>query len=618
MKLILAALNAKYIHSNPAIYSLRAYAADRDEKLDDRIELAEYTINQNTDEILRDLYERRPRMIGFSCYIWNIVQVETLAEELKKVLPDTDIWFGGPEVSFDAGERLKRREWLSGVMRGEGEETFYELARAYTEDEGTDERAKGQKESGPEDTRQSTKARGQSGGRERMDARLARIQGITWRSARGEIRENEDRELLDFSRLPFPYRDLKCFENRIVYYETSRGCPYSCSYCLSSVDKQVRFRDPEAVLRDLDYFLANRIAQVKFVDRTFNCRKSHAAEIWRHIKEHDNGVTNFHFEISADLLDEEELALLDGMRPGLIQFEIGVQSVNPDTLKAIRRRTDWRRLETAVRRLGAGKRIHLHLDLIAGLPYEDYASFRNSFAEVYAMRPHQLQLGFLKLLGGTAMKEEAERYGITAHSGPPYEVLYTKWLTFGDIIRLKKIQDMLEVYYNSGQFSCSVRYLEHFFGNPFDLYEALSGFYDRNGLYGRNLGRQETYSQLRLFGRERLGDGDPEAAGAWDELLMYDFCRRERPKSRPEFAAAQEAWRDEMKRIYDAGERGLRSHTWLHHFYYSPEKTAERGQAVRGEAFLMFDYGNRSPIDYGAAVIRYPAGEERRLCQRND
>lgn len=451
-----------------------------------------------------------------------------------------------------------------------------------------------------------------------MDARLARIQGISWRSAQGEIRENEDRALLDFSGLPFPYRDLKCFENRIVYYETSRGCPYSCSYCLSSVDKQVRFRDLDLVKRDLDYFLANRIAQVKFVDRTFNCKKSHAAEIWRYIKEHDNGVTNFHFEISADLLDEEELALLDGMRPGLIQFEIGVQSVNPDTLKAIRRRTDLGRLETNVCRLGAEQRIHLHLDLIAGLPYEDYVSFRNSFAEVYAMRPHQLQLGFLKLLEGTVMKQEAKRYGITAHSGPPYEVLYTKWLTFGDIIRLKKIEDMLEVYYNSGQFSYSVRYLEHFFGNPFDLYEALAGFYDRNGLCGRNLGRRETYSQLRLFGRERIGDGDPEAAGAWDELLMYDFCRRERPKSRPEFAAGQEAWRDEMKKLYDAGERGLRSHTWLHHFYYSPEKTAERGQAVRGEAFLMFDYSRRSPMDYGAAVIRYPAGEERRLCQRND
>ncbi len=608
MKLILAALNAKYIHSNPAIYSLRAYAADRDEELAGRIELAEYTINQDPDGMLRDLYERHPRMIGVSCYIWNIVQAEALAGELKKVLPGTDLWFGGPEVSFDALKRLERLPCLTGVMRGEGEETFYELARAYADAEMMQSCR----------SKTGTAECGQENAREYLDRRFARIRGITWRSGKGEIRGNEEREPLDFSHLPFPYRDLGEFQNRIVYYETSRGCPYFCSYCLSSVDKRVRLRDLELVKRDLDCFLANRTAQVKFVDRTFNCQKRHAMEIWRYLREHDNGVTNFHFEISADLLDEEELALLAEMRPGLVQFEIGVQSMNPDTLAAIRRRTDLHRLHAAVRRLRDAGNIHLHLDLIAGLPYEDYASFRDSFAGVYAMRPHQLQIGFLKLLAGTAMKEEAAEYGITAHSGPPYEVLYTGWLTFGDMIRLKKIEAVFEAYYNSGQFSASIRYLEHRFANPFDLYEALAGFCERKGWYERNLARQERYLWLREFGRERIGEGNPEEGQAWDELLMYDFCRRERPKSRLIFAAPQEEWRDEMKRIYDAGEKGMRAHTWLHHFCYSPENTAQSGRAVRAEAFLLFDYSARNPMDYGAVVTQYQVEEERTGCQREE
>ncbi|MBO5198335.1 MAG: B12-binding domain-containing radical SAM protein [Lachnospiraceae bacterium] len=613
MKFLLIALNAKYIHSNPAVYCLRSYTAAKDAALADQVVIAEYTINQETDEILQAIYEQKPDVAAFSCYIWNIRRIKELVRELKKVLPGTDIWLGGPEVSFDAGERLKELPEVTGVMRGEGEETVYELVQTYA----------GKCETG---NRYGANAE------ENIAARLAGIRGITWRDADGEIKENEVRGELDFSELPFAYQDLKEFENRIIYYETSRGCPYSCSYCLSSIDRRVRFRKMELVKKELDFFLTNRVAQVKFVDRTFNCKKSHAMEIWRYIKEHDNGVTNFHFEISADQIDEEELALLSEFRPGLIQLEIGVQSTNPETIRAIRRRMDLTRLKEVTNTIRSWKNIHQHLDLIAGLPYEDYASFRRSFGEVYALRPNQLQLGFLKVLKGAAMEEEAARYGIAYHSEPPYEVLYTGWLSYEEVIRLKQAEEMLEIYYNSGQFGYSVRYLEHYYENPFDLYEELAEEYKASGSAGTKHSRAERFEFLRRFGRKkilgRFRISDVETTGAeeegsdmqkaewtehseaWDELLFCDFCLREKPKNRPDYAKPQEEYRDWMKNYYDRYGRELRAHTWLHHFEYSPEKTAERGEPVREDAFLLFEYNRRSPMDYSAEVVRYQGEQE--------
>ena len=431
-RIILAAVNAKYIHSNLAVYSLQAYARERGIP----VELAEYTINQTKDEILQGIFKRKPDMLCFSCYIWNISYIKELIADLHKVLPQTQIWVGGPEVSFDAEKVLNENEGIVGVMRGEGEATFAELSSWYLN---------------PSD------AIGQ----------LRSICGITYREKDGGIQVNPDRESLDLSTLPFPYEDLKDFAHRIIYYESSRGCPFSCSYCLSSIDKRLRFRSLELVTKELQFFIDHRVPQVKFVDRTFNCKRDHAMTIWKYLMEHDNGITNFHFEIAADLLTEEDLELFRQMRPGLIQLEIGVQSTNPGTIDEIHRRMDFEKVRTVVRRIQKGRNIHQHLDLIAGLPFEDYERFANSFRDVYKLHPEQLQLGFLKVLKGSYMQEHITEYEGLYSGKEPYEILSTRWLPYGDVLRLKQVEEMVEVYYNSGQFRNLLAEIENRYDNMF-------------------------------------------------------------------------------------------------------------------------------------------------------
>ena len=406
MRILLAACNAKYIHSNPAVYDLRAYAS----RFKESVLLGEYTINQTKDEVLKDIYRSGAEVVCFSCYIWNISYIKDLIHDLKKILPGTAFWVGGPEVSFDAEKLLKELPQLTGVMVGEGEETFLELAAYYIEGKGT----------------------------------LEQIRGIAYRNGE-EICHNGWREIMDLSKVPFAYEKTEDFTNRIIYYESSRGCPFSCSYCLSSIDKKLRFRDLSLVRKELQFFLDRKVPQVKFVDRTFNCRHDHAMAIWQYIQDHDNGVTNFHFEISADLIREEELELMSHMRPGLIQLEIGVQSTNPETIQAIHRTMNLEKLKKSVARIKSYGNIHQHLDLIAGLPYEDYESFRNSFNDVYGMEPDQLQLGFLKVLKGSSMYQEAEKYQILYKDREPYEVLCTRWISYKDILRLKMVESMVEV-----------------------------------------------------------------------------------------------------------------------------------------------------------------------------
>ena len=412
MRFLLVAINAKYIHSNPAVYSLRAYAERFCPALSAaaassggaaqagqaEIEIAEYTINQPFWEILAGLYGKKPDAVGFSCYIWNREPVFALARELGKLLPHVPVWLGGPEVSYDPEETLSALPSAAGVMIGEGEETFRELIELYAGvrpslSEFSEESA----ESGQNASR-TTEGTG-SLWTDGLWPDPKEIRGIAFRTRPGGgVRRTPERPLLPLDQIPFFYeedREPDAFRNRIIYYESSRGCPYRCSYCLSSIDKTVRFRDAARVKKELQFFLDKRVPQVKFVDRTFNCSHSHAMEIWRYLREHDNGVTNFHFEIAADILTEEELELLSGLRPGLLQLEIGVQTTNPDTLRAIRRPADWTRLVENVRRLRQGRNIHIHLDLIAGLPEEDMESFRRSFDDVYACRPDQLQLGLL-------------------------------------------------------------------------------------------------------------------------------------------------------------------------------------------------------------------------------
>ena len=544
MKILLAACNAKYIHSNLAVYDLQAYASD----YADHIVLKEYTINQQKDDIMRDIYLEHPDVVCVSCYIWNLSFVKELMADLIKILPGADFWAGGPEVSYDAEKFLTENSEFKGVMVGEGEETFKELAGYYVE-------------KNPQDLKDMT--------------------GICYRDG-DQIIHNGWRQIMDLSSIPFIYKDLSEFKNRIIYYESSRGCPFSCSYCLSSIDKKLRFRDTETVKKELQFFIDNKVPQVKFVDRTFNCKHDHAMAIWKYINEHDNGVTNFHFEISADLLREEELQEMSTMRPGLIQLEIGVQSTNPDTIKAIHRTMDFEKLKGIVDRIHSFGNIHQHLDLIAGLPYEDYDSFRHSFNDVYALKPQQLQLGFLKVLKGSHMMEMCREYGIVYKTQEPYEVLSTKWLDYDHVLKLKTVENMVEVYYNSGQFQNTLEYLEKFFPDAFSIYERLGSFYMEKGYGDVSHTRMRRYEILLEF----LEDVPEISMDQVKDQMVYDLYLRENLKSRPGFARDQKPFE---RQIWDFRKR---------------EKVAKNAhvEVFADGKVLLFDYADRDPLTNNAHV----------------
>ena len=547
MKILLAACNAKYIHSNLAVYNLKSCSGE----YSSRVVVKEYTINQIRDDILKDIYLEQPDVVCFSCYIWNISFVRELVPDLKKILPQVEFWAGGPEVSYDAVEFLKKNPAFFGVMVGEGEETFHELAGYYIE---------------------------------RKPETLSGIRGVAFRDENKgwDIVHTGWRELMDLSKVPFAYSNLTEFKNRIIYYESSRGCPFSCSYCLSSIDKKLRFRDIELVKKELQFFIDNKVPQVKFVDRTFNCKHDHAMEIWRYITEHDNGITNFHFEISADLLRAEELALMKTMRPGLIQLEIGVQSTNPQTIKAIRRTMDFEKLKGIVEQIHSFGNIHQHLDLIAGLPYEDYDSFHKSFCDVYALRPEQFQLGFLKVLKGSHMMEMTGEYQILYKDREPYEVLSTAWLTYGEILRLKMVESMVEVYYNSGQFKNTLVFLEQYFDDPFRMYEALGRFYEKKGYSEISHSRMRRYEILMEFAGERK----EIPAEALSDVMLLDLYLRENLKSRPSFASDQKPY-----------ERLI----WDYRKAKKIPKTAHI-EVFRDGKKLLFDYTDRDPLTNNARL----------------
>ncbi len=572
MKLLLTAINAKYIHSNLAVYSLKAYA----EKYGCEAALAEYTINHRTDYILQELYKKKPDVLMFSCYIWNIAQVTELAEELHKLRPELPIWVGGPEVSYECETFLQENPGITGIMRGEGEATFLELCRYYEERE----------------------KRGGNAGMECLSQpeKLSGIPGIVYRNSQGVITATADRPPLAMDDLPFCYESLADFSHRIVYYESSRGCPFRCSYCLSSVEKSLRFRSLSLVYRELEFFLEHQVPQVKFVDRTFNCKHDHAMAIWRFLKEHDNGVTNFHFEISADLLTEEELTLLTSLRPGQVQLEIGVQSTNHRTVEEIRRTMDLERLEDVVRRVKEQKNIHQHLDLIAGLPYEDYGTFQKSFDRIYRLHPEQLQLGFLKVLKGSYMYENRKAYGIRYHGKPPYEVMATNWISYDEIGKIKQVEEMLEVYYNSGQFEMTMQVLELVFPSPFELFLKLGQYYEAQELMSMSHSRIRRCEILLDFVRL----WDPEHREIYQEMLTFDLYYRENMKSRPSWAPELSSYREERRRIC-----GKQKNVHLEPFYYDFTGLLEHMPRRRGEypVFYLFFYEKKNPLT-GQAQVR--------------
>lgn len=666
MRFLLCGINAKYIHSNLAIFSLKAYA-DRKKIPGAEIILKEYTINNYVEDILQDLYEEKADIVIFSCYIWNISFVRELAVELKKVSPNVKIWAGGPEVSYAANKFLVENPAFDLIMQGEGEEVFSELiqleleARSQIEDRNKKLESKevlsdilGNEQVIVNEQLIKDRQSIESGRRikEEQDiedkhfvgeeniyptndidmSKLQKLQGIavwdfTEKAALEDGESNIENKtkiintgfatLMDMDTIPFVYEDFHLFEHKILYYETSRGCPFRCSYCLSSVDKTVRFRSLPIVKRELNAFLAAKVPQVKFVDRTFNCNRKRALDIWSYLVEHDNGITNFHFEISSDLLGEEELELFAKMRPGLIQLEIGVQSTNAETVDAIHRHMDLEKLFHYVDRVHALGNIHQHLDLIAGLPYENYERFGRSFNDLYMHEPDQLQLGFLKVLKGTVMEEEVKKYNILYRNQPPYEVLGTRWLSYDEIILLKGVEELVELYYNSGQYTLTLKYAVPFFESPFRFYELFSAWYRGKGYHKLNHNRREKYNILREFLRKHI---DENEWNILDEIMLYDMYLRENVKGRPAWAKDTAQYKKEWKAlyreqgeklftedvqagIYDSKKAANQSHIEV--FEIDIKKFEQSGQVEKKQVFCLFDYSRRNPLNRAARTVEW-------------
>ena len=570
MKVLLTALNAKYIHSSLALRSLKKYA-DAEGKY---TVVKEFTINNRIEKIVSDIYKEKPDVIGFSCYIWNIEMIRTTAARLKKVLPNTLFVFGGPEVSYDSAEFLRNNPFADIVMRGEGEETYKKLLSAWV-----------------------------------TEKPYYDINGITYRRD-GEIFENPNAEPLKLDDIPFVYDDVSELKNKIIYYETQRGCPYNCQYCLSSVEKGVRFLSFDRVKSDLQFFIDNNVKQVKFVDRTFNCNHEHAMRIWKYIMEHDNGVTNFHMEITADILRDEAIEMLKNAREGLFQFEIGVQSTNEQTIDAIKRNTAFGGITDVVKKISVSGNIHQHLDLIAGLPYENYESFGKSFNDVYNLKPEQLQLGFLKLLKGSGLRYDAEKYGIVYADEAPYEVLYTKELSFDEVLRLKGVEEMVETFYNSGKALTAVKYAVDILDNPFGFFENLADWWEDKGYMDISHSKMELYARIyEYFSEQKVFEDDLPVI---KELLRYDIYLGDNMKSIPQTLerTATEEERKFERDFYTAEENVNRFIPKLKE--YTPKQLLRMCRIEffeinpmsleRGKTAVLFNYYSRDIISNKADV----------------
>ena len=594
MKILLTAMNAKYIHSNLAVYSLKAYAKEFAEY----IVIGEYTINNRADYILEQIYKQKPDVLCISCYIWNIGYVEEIVREFHKLCPEVPIWLGGPEVSFEVETFMKEHPEVTGIMMGEGERTFYALCDYYVNGNGS----------------------------------LRNLSGIAYRDSEAGVLHVIAPEMpMNMSDIPFCYEEIDDFKNRIIYYESSRGCPFSCSYCLSSIDKKLRFRDLELVKKELAFFIEKEVPQVKFVDRTFNCDHKHAMAIWQFIKEHDNGITNFHFEVSADLINEAELELISSMRPGLIQLEIGVQSTNDATITEIRRTMNLDRLKEIVKRVQAAGNIHEHLDLIAGLPYEDYTTFAKSFDEIYELKPNQLQLGFLKVLKGSYMFEHAAEYEMVYHSMAPYEVMKTKWLSYEEVLKIKQVEEMLEIYYNSGQFEVTMKLMELLFESPFYMFGEFGAFYEEKGYLAMSHSRIRRCEILLEFVKDCFAC---KAAGETtvlkceasacetviamlEESLTFDLYYRENCKSRPSWAPSVSEFKKVTKWYC---KNGSLSHVEPFHYQF-PDKQVRTlvklPERLESALYMLFDYEQRDPLDHQANV-QVLTVEEGEFCDKEN
>ncbi|MGL4736216.1 MAG: B12-binding domain-containing radical SAM protein, partial [Cellulosilyticaceae bacterium] len=528
LKTLLVSINAKFIHSSLALRCIKAYC----EEYTDNLEILELTINHDENQLIEAIYKKQPEVIGFSCYIWNMSVIKTLIPTLKKILPHTTIILGGPEVSYDNEEFFEMLP-IDLIMEGEGEDTW----KRYL-----DYRIKG-------------------------IGTLEDVPSILYRQD-GQLVRTTMQKPIPMDDIPFVYDDMSELAHRIIYYEASRGCPFRCQYCLSSVEKGVRFLSIERVKKELQFFLDQKVPQVKFVDRTFNASKAYAMAIWAYIIANDNGVTNFHFEIAAERLDDEMIGLLADARAGLIQFEIGVQSTNVEVLEIIQRMMPFEAIKEVTQKVEALGVIHQHLDLIAGLPLEDYQSFRKSFNDVISLRPEQFQLGFLKLLRGSGLRRDAEKYGIVYKDEPPYEVLYTKHVSYDELMKLHQIEEMLERYYNSERFHGTMEYLYTLFETPFDCYEALAHYWEDSGLGQLSHKKDAYYIQLANFGMQVDGCNKVLIR----ELVRWDWYHHELVKEMPEALVTVET-----SAYKEQNNKWIRDDEWINqHLGYSHELTSRQ------------------------------------------
>ncbi|MDB1945271.1 B12-binding domain-containing radical SAM protein [Clostridium tertium] len=545
MKILLTAINSKFVHSNLAVRYLRAFTKD----MNYNCKIREFSINDRDEKILEEIIKERPNVVAFSTYIWNIEIIKRLSNLIKLVDEDIEILYGGPEVSYDSQNILKE---LNGeyIIEGEGEKTYREFV----------EYKLGERE-------------------------INSIRSLYYK-ADGEVISNGKRPLMNMNELIFPYEEDENLDNKIVYYEASRGCPFNCKYCLSSTTHGVRFLDIDRVKQELKYFIDKEVRLVKFVDRTFNCNHKFTMAIWEFLINQDT-KTQFHFEISADILKKSELELLRKAPKDRFQFEVGVQTTNDDVLNRINRFVNFSDIKEKVEELIQIRNIKQHLDLIAGLPGEDYNSFKNSFNDVYSISPEEIQLGFLKLLRGSSMREEAEEYGMKYSPYPPYEILKTKDISYDELIKLKKVEEMVDKYYNSQKFDNIIKYLVNKFDTPFDFYYTLGTYFDSKGYFDRNIGNSEYYRVFLDFNMEIL-KGDNSIL---KEILKFDYLRFNKKRGMPEFIQ-RNLDKDEELKIKDQF-KGIYSFKDYHLeiFDINISKFIKNSNVVKEKDYYLFGHG---------------------------
>ncbi|MBS5307977.1 MAG: B12-binding domain-containing radical SAM protein [Clostridium sp.] len=545
MKILLTAINSKFVHSNLAVRYLRAFTKD----MNYDCKIREFSINDRDEKILEEIIKERPNVVAFSTYIWNIEIIKRLSNLIKLVDEDIEILYGGPEVSYDSQNILKE---LNGeyIIEGEGEKTYREFV----------EYKLGERE-------------------------INSIRSLYYK-VDGEVISNGKRPLMNMNELIFPYEEDENLDNKIVYYEASRGCPFNCKYCLSSTTHGVRFLDIDRVKQELKYFIDKEVRLVKFVDRTFNCNHKFTMAIWEFLINQDT-KTQFHFEISADILKKSELELLRKAPKDRFQFEVGVQTTNDDVLNRINRFVNFSDIKEKVEELIQIRNIKQHLDLIAGLPGEDYNSFKNSFNDVYSISPEEIQLGFLKLLRGSSMREEAEEYGMKYSPYPPYEILKTKDISYDELIKLKKVEEMVDKYYNSQKFDNIIKYLVNKFDTPFDFYYTLGTYFDSKGYFDRNIGNSEYYRVFLDFNMEIL-KGDNSIL---KEILKFDYLRFNKKRGMPEFIQ-RNLDKDEELKIKDQF-KGIYSFKDYHLeiFDINISKFIKNSTVVKEKDYYLFGHG---------------------------